>query len=112
MCNPDDGYSIPDYIEREIGTMNYFDTYTEYSWVKKADVLKVSAEIQRLSTLVPQMQEELAKAKAETALLRRAYEELAESKSKLEAQKANLVNELADRDAVLSFLWDKMFPAK
>ena len=112
MCNSDDGYSIPDYIEREIGTMNYYDTCIEYSWVKKADVLKVSAEIQRLSALVPQMQEELAKANTETALLRKAYEELAESKSKLEAQKANLVNELADRDAVLSFLWDKMFPAK
>lgn len=72
----------------------------------------VCCEIQRLFTLVPQMQEELAKANTETALLRKAYEELAESKSKLEAQKAKLVNELADRDAVLSFLWDKMFPAK
>lgn len=92
--------------------MDYYDTYTEYSWVKNAGVLKVSAEIRRLSALVPQMQEELAKANTETALLRKAYEELAESKSKLEAQKANLVNELADRDAVLSFLWDKMFPAK
>jgi chromosome segregation ATPase len=92
--------------------MNYCDTYTEYSWVKKADVLKVSAEIQRLSALVPQMQEELAKANTETALLRKAYEELAEAKSGEEAKNARLKEELADRDAVLAFFWEKIVPTK
>ena len=67
----------------------------------------------RVSTAeLSKLKDELAASKNEAAMLRKAYEELAESKSKLEAQKANLVNELADRDAVLSFLWEKIVPTK
>lgn len=51
---------------------------------------------------------ENARITAELAMMRKAYAEAAEAKSKLEAKKESLIAELADRDAVVAFLWDKI----
>lgn len=62
-------YYVPYYKESEI-SMNYYDNHTGYALVPTADVKKVVDDTVKAL-------EELAKAKAETALLRKAYEELA-----------------------------------
>lgn len=84
---------------------DYDDYYYDYTRVSTADLRLAIDSIKKLK-------EELAASKNEAAMLRKAYEELAEAKSGEEAKNVRLKEELADRDAVLSFLWDKMFPAK